>query len=159
MSFQACSGVWGWAYLYHTDLTMQENACLKNTGRNTPMCQRDLNWQTSLPAGKQNLQVQFMISDSNPKLTSVFTMQRPWGSTPSEIQDKQQGIDILNAFPECPKDERLFSSFLYAQLKNTHSFLSTDSVIAQGLFVPIAVKSLQHRLTLGCCQGFNGSFT
>lgn len=40
------------------------------------MCQRDLNWQTSLPAGKQNLQVQSLWSqESNPKLRSVFAIQ------------------------------------------------------------------------------------
>lgn len=78
MSFQACSGVRGWVYLNCTDLTMQENARLKNTSKNTP-CVRYLNWQTCLPPGKQNLQVQsFWCQESNPELLmSVFTIPRP----------------------------------------------------------------------------------
>lgn len=48
------------------------------------MCQRDLNWQTSLPPGEQNSQVQILWSqESNPKhLMSVLTIQKPCEAAP-----------------------------------------------------------------------------
>lgn len=94
------------------------------------MCQRDLNWQTSLPPGKQNLQVQSSWSqESNRKLMRASTIQKPCDAA-LQVKFKTNNKVFTSWMLFLDVQKRFFPSFLYTQVKNTHSFLSTDSVVA-----------------------------
>lgn len=104
MPFQAHSGVWCWAYLYCTGLTMHENACLKHTGKNKP-CIREI---STVHASIASWQIKFagtQVMFSGKKCWTdyeIFTIQRPSEAALQMKFDKSSpvySIYSLSMFP------------------------------------------------------------